>query len=128
MTPSSHTLATVVQKLTETHGEAKATSLFMQFLKKNHLSAMLPNILAHLKQRQKMSNTNETLFVTASTPLSSSALDAVSDVVHQKTGRVPKETVFAEDKSLIGGFVGTYGELVFDGSVRTLLNRLVSKK
>lgn len=128
MTPSSLDLTHTLIVLEEKHGIEKATSLFIEFLKKKNLFSMGSAIISHLKHKEKRSDVEDTLTITSATPLSSSVVDMIGDLAHQHTGKVPKSLTVKVDKKVVGGFVGVYRGVVLDGSIETLLRKLENKK
>lgn len=128
MVPSVQQLSSALQTTSLKHGEGKAVAMLKAFMEKNHLLPYFPAILDALQKRNIQEELNSSFSIVSATDLSESAVDRLSDMVHQKTGEVPKKIEVTVDKSLVGGFIGTYKGTIFDGSVITILNSLLNKK
>lgn len=128
MVPSVKQLSDALYMTSLKYGEEKAVRTLTEFIQKNHLLSLLPAILDTLKKRHLQQEQDASFSIVSATDLSEGVIDRLSDMVHQKTGEVPKKIEFTIDKSLIGGFIGTYKGTIFDGSVKTILNSLLNKK
>lgn len=128
MVPTAKQLTESLVIMSERYGEQKAVNLVMTFIHKNHLTHFIPSIQAILKKRELKIERESIFSIVSATDINESTKDRLSDMVHQKTGEIPKKTEVTIDKTLIGGFIGTYKGNIFDGSVRTVLNSLLNKK
>lgn len=91
------------------------------FLKKNHLTPMLPMVIESLEKKQSDLEKLETAYVTISHPVKQSAMKDLEKIIMKK----PEDPVLVSyDEGLIGGFVVRYRGREYDGSIKGQLREL----
>ena len=92
-------------------------------LTERHALAMLPDLLAAYRNRLLAHSNIVRGEVTSAAPLSPDQQKALQDSLSQTTGKTVELSVTV-DPELIGGVVARIGSTVYDGSLRTQLQRL----
>jgi F-type H+-transporting ATPase subunit delta len=123
MSVTSQQLAkTLVHMAAEHDGDVKGVvEKFTTFLKKNHLTGMLPNVLRHLSIMKERQDAQRAIEVASPYPLSQATLDTImQQLSSQGLGSVTTRV----DKELIGGVIVKHDGVRYDGSVRGQLEKL----
>jgi F0F1-type ATP synthase delta subunit len=128
MVPTAHQLTEAITRLSNVYGEQKAVTALVTLMSRSHLTHLLPAVVQVLKAKSVQEDKQSAILITSATPLSENVVDRISDLAHKDVGTIPSSVSMMVDKSLVGGFIAVYKGKVFDGSVATLLNSLLSKK
>ncbi|MFZ2151661.1 MAG: F0F1 ATP synthase subunit delta [Minisyncoccia bacterium] len=128
MVPTARHITEALTVVSDAHGEKKAVSALTSFLTRSHLTHLLPAIVLLLKKKAVEEGKQDTISITSATTLSEKVIDRISDLAHKNVGTIPASVNMVVDKSLVGGFVAVYKGKVFDGSVKTMLSSLITKK
>lgn len=128
MVPTARQITEALTQVSNTHGEQKAVTALNALLARSHLTHLLPAAVEILKIKVVQESKQDTIAITSATQLSENVIDRISDLAHKDVGTIPISVSLTIDKSLVGGFVAVYKGKVFDGSVATILNSLLTKK
>lgn len=128
MVPTARQITEALTQVSSSHGEQKAVTALNTLLTRSHLTHLLPAIVEILKTKVVQEGKRDTISITSATHLSENVVDRISDLAHKDLGTIPTSVHMTVDKSLVGGFVAVYKGKVFDGSVATILNSLLTKK
>lgn len=128
MVPTARQITEAITSVSSTYGEQKAVNALNALLVRSHLTHLFPAIVEILKTKVEQGSKQDTISITSATPLSENVVDRISDLAHKDVGTIPNSVSMTVDKSLVGGFVAVYKGKVFDGSVATMLNSLLTKK
>ncbi len=122
MTVSSQKLAqALIASLVAGEQASKLATNFQNYLTKNHLIGLLPNIVSHLDKEVHALATKSEASIDVSHDISASTQKLIEKLV----GKDAHDTsVVRVDSSLIGGFRATYRGRLFDGSVKHYLQTL----
>jgi F0F1-type ATP synthase delta subunit len=118
---NSRTLAHTVLTLSEEKDAEIKIDVFFEYLSKNNLTGLLPQMLEHVTRLQSQSSEDDTLHIHARYELTEEEVKNIKEV----TGAVGAEVSTHVDESVIGGFSATYKGHIYDGS---LANQLVALK
>lgn len=110
--------------LDDKHDAGKIASRFVTFLDENNLFHMASGVLRHLERLSQEYAAEQTLYIRVAHPVSASIVDAVRSRL-----QVPARAHVAteEDPTILGGFVASYGETVYDASMKSQIAALRAK-
>jgi F0F1-type ATP synthase delta subunit len=94
---------------------------FEKYLKKNHLTRLLPNIIKSIEGEIERYEKENSLQIISPHQLGKESITKIEEFV-EKTAK--SKTYLEEDETLIGGFVAKYKGKVYDGSVKNHLKQL----
>lgn len=122
MNISSKQIASALMRSLEDGADIKTlASSFEEFVKENHLEALIPNIVKNIDAELKSSQKKRTIDITTSHDVKDATIQSILKFVGGG-GEDPIETSI--DETLIGGFRAEYKGKVFDGSVKNYLKEL----
>jgi F-type H+-transporting ATPase subunit delta len=116
----------VLSELIERTKVERTTANFLRVLLRNQRLAELPQINAKLVEVINERSGLVSARVTSARLMANSTRRDVEEKLRQVTGRSVRLT-FDTDEALIGGMVTRIGSTIYDGSVRTQLQRLGEK-
>ena len=100
---------------------------FIAFLDTNKLFHMAPAVVRHLERLAEEYKEENTLTIRVAHPIGANSTEAIRSRMNVPRGA---DTLVEEDRDVLGGFVATYGEMLYDASLRnqlaTLKQRLLS--
>jgi F-type H+-transporting ATPase subunit delta len=113
----------LVRSLAERAGMATPLAKLLVMLAERGRLELLPDLLAVYRERLRAHQNIVQAWVTSAVPLSG---DTVQTLQHQLSDATGKQVELdaATDPSLIGGVVTRIGSTVYDGSIRTQLQRM----
>lgn len=94
---------------------------FENFLKKNHLETLLPNIVENLLKEKENLEAKNSLHITTSHEMKEKMIKGIEDFVGKEESDKTKVSV---DESLIGGFEAVYKGKIYESSVKNYLKQL----
>ena len=119
----SRTLAKTALTLATRPDSDAAIKGFITYLKDHNLIGLLPQVLRHLEREIDTLSQEDTLDVYARYPLSKTLINQLKTIAGAEEATVIEH----QDPSLVGGFRATYQGHIYDGSVKTQLERLRTK-
>lgn len=96
---------------------------FFSFLESNHVLHLVPATVRHLERMHEAYRTQHTLYIRMAHRPDADLVEAIR--LHMD---VPEDSpvIVEEDSNVVGGFVGRYGETVYDASIQKQLSLLRS--
>ena len=119
----SRTLAKTALNLAQGPEPDAAIKRFVSYLRDYNLVGLMPQILRHLERENEAAARKDTLEVFTRYPLSKALMNQLKDLANAQDATVVEH----KDEALLGGFRATYRGKIYDGSVKTQLDRLRTK-
>jgi F0F1-type ATP synthase delta subunit len=104
--------------LDDKHGGDDVAERFVRFLDENNLFHMAPAVVRHLERLSGAYAAEHTLHIRVAHPVSARSIDAVRSRLHAPARA---HVAIEEDSDILGGFVASYGEMLYDASLRNQL-------
>ena len=122
---SAKNLASVLLEISkESRPTEKVMSSFYNFLEKNRLYYLLPQVLSYLENLQKKETRFKTLEIVSGLPIDKETSDNIVKTLKiERASLIKKDT----DPEIIGGFIATYKGFIYDASLRRQINLLKAK-
>ncbi|MFT6361081.1 MAG: F0F1-type ATP synthase delta subunit [Candidatus Paceibacteria bacterium] len=116
----SRTLAQTALTLLEKPNAEKQIDAFLEYLRVNNLTGILPQVLAHIGRLQSKTSEDDTLHIYSKFELS----DTEVNDIRSTTGATDASVEQHIDESILGGFSATYKGHIYDGSLKSQVIRL----
>lgn len=97
------------------------TDAFEEFVERNHLGALMPNVVKNLERMSAEIKSENTALILVSHEISEPYVKLIEKLIEKEKSHPVKIEI---DESLIGGFKAYYQGQVFDGSVKNYLKEL----
>ncbi len=94
---------------------------FEEFVERNHLGALMPNVVKNLERMSAEIKNENTALILVSHKISDTHVKLIEKLIEKEKSHPVKVEV---DESLLGGFKAYYRGKVFDGSVKNYLKDL----
>ncbi|TSC63038.1 MAG: hypothetical protein G01um101448_927 [Parcubacteria group bacterium Gr01-1014_48] len=110
--------------LDDKHSGDDVAGRCIRFLNGNNLFHLAPAVVRHLERLSEEYAAEHTLHIRVAYPIGASIVDGVRSRM-----QAPKDahTAIEEDPDILGGFVASYGETVYDASMRSQIAVLREK-
>lgn len=120
---TSHQLAQALVSLVRDDAMvvSDAVSLFARFLEKRNLIGYTTPIVRHIQQIAQQEKEHATVRIESNNKISKETLLEIAQTLGASSA---SSIVIQENKTLIAGFVATYGYEVYDASMKTQLEKL----
>lgn len=115
----SRTLAQTVLELATKPDAEKRIEQFMEYLVKNNLQGLLPQVVAHIERITSRSAESNTLHIRSKFALSDADVKHIQTLARAESAQVEQHI----DESVIGGFSATHAGFLYDGSLSNQLTR-----
>lgn len=109
------------KKILESNDPSKLAKALFNYLKSNHLTHLLPNVLRHLEQLEQQRSKQKTVFIKSPYELSEKATQEIKN--NTKNWNAEKY-ITNIDESLIGGVVIQGNGYHYDASIKKNLESL----
>lgn len=117
----SKVLAQTLMKLSQSQDSEKAISSFFDYLEKQNLRGLLPQVKNYIARKGAESSLANTVIISTKHDLSKSD---ISDIV-ALTGAGSDATIeIVKDNTVVGGFSVLYQGNIYDGSLRNHITQL----
>ena len=124
--PRSKMLAQALQSLVveDQQSSPEVARRFSTFLGSHGLLYMLPAVVRHLERIHEADREKRTLHISTAHPISSNSIESI-----RKRMEVSADAYISveEDPDVIGGFIGRFGEMIYDASIRRQISLLREK-
>ncbi len=127
MTIRSSHIGNAYIALIQKHGGALASQMLSTFLEKKKITALIPQIQAHIRAYVKKQSVHDTLRVTVPHQSSQMCIDTIVDYTHRTARSLSHAVEVQIDPQIIGGFMTTFRGVATDASVRGILHTLQTK-
>ncbi|MCA9352963.1 F0F1 ATP synthase subunit delta [Patescibacteria group bacterium] len=117
---NSRTLAETAVILSQKSDAPKHIQAFIEYMNKNNLNGILPQVLDHIKRLSSKTSEEETLHIYSKYDLAKKDIDRIRTATGAHDAHVEQHI----DNSVIGGFNATYKGYMYDGSLETQVIRL----
>lgn len=121
MSVDSQRLAQVLLNLTSDSSNKNAFKSFIEFLKRNNLMMLLPQIRNHVERFAQKQGDENILYIASPFKLKAADVKKITSIAGASS-KDPVETIV--DESMTGGFQATYQGRIYDGSLDTQITRL----
>lgn len=111
----------LIAGLIEGEQPAQLAAHFKEYLSKNHLMGLIPNIVSHLDKELRSLVAHTKADIIVSHTISPATQRLIEELIGKKQHDAATVSI---DPSLIGGFRATYRGRLIDGSVKNYLKEL----
>ncbi len=115
----SRTLARTVLELATKPDADERIKKFIEYLEKNNLRGLLPQVIAHVERITKQSAESNVLRIRSKFELSEADIQHIQTLTGAESAHIEQHI----DESVIGGFSATYKGFLYDGSLDNQLTQ-----
>lgn len=93
---------------------------FISYLEEKHLIGLLPSVVSHMKRKEQEQKLQESVQITVAHDIDKKLIEHLKKYVGADKDT---EVVVTVDAEVEGGFVATYNNKIFDGTVQSQLSK-----